>query len=194
MGIDVAFCNGPELAEGEELTEGEQIASVGGFYNLVMMMGNVFEPARAVDIPAVKEAMVEFDVLIEEIREAGDSNFAGYCAFTTQAAKQVKDMGGDAASIAGGPIAADPSQFHPDARAFLGRLILNDQPISPELCGRAAPFVGISLGLFSAWRDQCAEDQPEASAAMGAAFDVLDIIRNYMDQAFEESRYALFSA
>lgn len=194
MGIDVAFCNGPEPAEGEELTDGERVASIGGFFNLVMMMGNVFEPARAVEIPAVKEAMAEFDVIIEEIRELGDSNFAGYCEFTTQAAEKIKEMAGDSASISGGPVSADPSKFHPDARAFLGRLILNDRPISPELCGRAAPFIGISLGMFSAWRDQCAEDQPEASAAMGAAFDVLDIIRNNMDRACEENRHVFFSA
>lgn len=84
---------------------------------------------------------------------------------------------------------ADSATIDPEVRAFLGRLMLSGEIITPVLANQLAPILGLVCGLISQYETQARRDQPAIVPPLRFAYRVMHAIALACDHALEQNLY-----
>ena len=181
MSIDVYYCK--EEQDGWQLTsDGEEFATVAEFFNFTHMLGQMIELLKTDDLPdELKEVRDSFNSFIDEDREQYDKSFEGYCEF-------VQELAVDYASRQSNPegvkyLDVEPENFQPDVRAFLGRLVLNEEPITPQKVEQFISALGALAGLLKTHQEHYKKEDPDVAAALENAHKKAGMIMQYAEEA-----------
>ena len=90
---------------------------------------------------------------------------------------------------AAAPPDAEAGALDPDARVFLGRLLLSSEIVTPVLANQMAPILGLLCGVISQYETQARRDQPVLVGPLRFAYRVMRTIALACDRAIEQSVY-----
>lgn len=173
----------------EQYEEMEEFLGAPSFLYFAEILSKIMDSAREPEEGEAKDYREAFLSYLNEEREENESFFAAYCDFISRA--------GEALSAGRGapeePIAPAPEEFDPDARAFLGRLVISDEVVTPQLAGRlfyAVIWLGLVLKRYILHFE---EQDPSVVPHLQFASEQIQRIAAYCERALEESVSFKFS-
>ena len=200
MGIDIGFAD-TETESAEEEIDMERVCSVPGFFSMAEVLSKLLDTMDENNIPysfetPELEPVVEaFNFFVNEDPEIFEERFSSYCEFVRgayQIAREQSTTGTDALT---GQSFVDPhpEEFRPDVRAFLGRSILIQEPITPEMAEEIVPPMMFARALVAQFTAHFKDENPELSKHLENVEEMLATITKYFMESIEERKTVLIS-
>jgi hypothetical protein len=198
MGIDIGFYD-PDQEESEEF---ERICNVSGFFAIAEVLSNLLDMIEVNQIPFDLE-IAELEPCFEAFQrfvtspdsEVYDERFHHYCRFICAAHEQLEAEHGLLRDELTGQhlIKPEADEFRPDVRIFLGRGILNDEPITPADAEQLLPPMTYATMLIARFVNHFRDDEPEIADHFEGILGMLSTVPEYCERAVQESRSLIIS-
>lgn len=194
MGIDIGYYD-PETQEMEDI---ERVSSVQGFFSIAEVLTRLldivdeYKIPRHLELPNGEAFLTAYEEYIRTDNEEYEERFSRYCDFVCQSFKMVHDEFGKE-PIIGDLIQPQVEEFRPEIRVFLGRCLLNPEPVGPEearLMLYSLVYLAMVIAKFVAnFRDQ----NPEACKVMEGIKDMLALVSRYCEGCIEHQKSMIVS-
>jgi len=192
VGFDIGFYD----PLSEELDEVERLSNVAGFFATAELVTKLTELLDEHSIPhdlgieQIRPWLQSFHEYVAMDRPLYEDRFAAYCAHVEAIQRELRAQSEGSGFLLGldvekGP---EPEEFAPDMRVFLGRAMLNPEPVTPGECQELLEPLRWLAALFSFFRRQFEEREPEVARHIDAVNDIVETLGNYCRRSAEEDR------
>ena len=156
------------------------------------ILSSIFPEIQNIENPEIQflaEGLFEY---IHADSELHERSFAAFCE---EVAAEMARSGDETSTInspeenESGFAGLDPMNFNHDVRAFLGRLLLSEEIVTPAQANQMSPFLGLICGLLSQYETEARRTQPELATPFRFAYRAMSMIAKTCDFALEQSRY-----
>lgn len=194
MGIDVGYYD-PEAQDMEDV---ERVSSVQGFFTIAEVLTRLLDIVaennlpRDLEFPNGPAFLAAYDEYIAHNQDEYEDRFSRYCDFVCQSFKMVHDELGTQ-PIIGELIQPQVEEFRPEIRIFLGRCLLNPEPVGPEearLMLYALVYLAMVIAKFVA---HFHEENPEVCKVLEGVKDMLALVSRYCEGCIEHQKSMIVS-
>lgn len=194
MGIDIGYCD-PETGD---LEDGERVTSVEGFFSIAEVLTRLldildeYKVPRNLDFPDAAAFLAAYEEYISQNQDEYEDRFTRYCDFVCQSYKMIHDEFGTQ-PIIGSLIQPQVEEFRPEIRIFMGRCLLNPDPVGPEearLMLYALVYLAMVIARFVA---HFKDDDPAACKVLEGVKDMLALISRYCEGCIENQKSLMVS-
>jgi hypothetical protein len=187
-----------ETQDGEPVLDESSMDIIGtasDFLNLAQMLGYTLEPIRTIQEDEVSRHLECFESYLKEAREARKERFSTYCTYLVETLKEIRETADEEIDdLEDVPAMIDIETFDEDVRVLLGGFMLSDDPIPQETITCIIPFIGLSLGFFRQFAEYYKDERSDVAEAFHSAYEYLQVLSNYCDQAIEQEKMLFISA
>lgn len=196
MGIDIGYYN----AEDDDMEESERVSNVEGFFHVAEVLTRLLDimdehkVPRHLDIPDAQKFLSAFEAYTTENPEEYEDRFTRYCDFVCESYKVVqKQLGEGVQPVLGSLIQPQAEEFRPEVRIFLGRCLLNPEPVGAEEAEKmlyALVYLAMVIARFVA---HFKGEDPDAVKILEGVKDTLALISRYCEGCMEQNRQMIVS-
>jgi hypothetical protein len=185
MSICIGFCDDSRkmMADPEELLTESSFFRYAGVVSAAME--GIRRRLKSPESAALYDAFFGY---VAEGRERGQQAFADYLGEYRNALEQAlgEDAGGAVELLSGGPaLPPDAEAYDPDARAFLGRLVLSGEIVSRDRSAQVFQGLGWLSSVLKRYVMEMRGVKPEYVPAFQFALDVTMKIGGYCGETYQ---------
>lgn len=181
---------------GDSLEDAEPFLDFTSFFALAGILSRIMELVRQREDGENGLGHDAFFAYLPFDREANEARFVEYCESVRQNFEKLeRQLGASPAALLTGSKLIKPEieNYDPDIRAFMGRLVLSGEPVTPETAAVLMAASGWLMTILDRLILQYVDEDPDLTGHLQFAENVLAGVAAFCEEAIQGGRSIGFS-